>query len=109
MNWMARPTKPMKLYKYLDPEGAQKLFEEPSLWFSLPNTFNDVFDISPAGSHPADGFGMVGVLCLCESPTSSPMWGHYGKKGEGVVLEFDTRAEFFDMYPPCRGRYRAKR
>ena len=37
------------------------------------------------------------------------MWGHYGAKGEGVVLEFDSNSEFFKRYEPYKVRYRAKR
>lgn len=100
---------PKKLYKYLTPDGATKLFEKPSIWFRLSNKFNDVFDMRPAGSHQTDGFSAIPVLCLCETPTSAPMWGHYGEKGEGVVLEFDTNSEFFKRYEPHKVRYRTKR
>lgn len=100
---------PRKLYKYLSPDGAAKLFAKPSIWFRLSNELNDVFDMRPAGAHPTDGFGTIPVLCLCESPTSAPMWAHYGNKGEGVVLEFDTKSDFFKKYKPYRVRYRVKR
>lgn len=100
---------PRKLYKYLTPDGATKLFEKPSIWFRLSNKLNDVFDMHPAGSHLTDGFGAIPILCLCETPTSAPMWGHYGGKGEGIVLEFDTNAEFFKRYEPYKVRYRTKR
>lgn len=100
---------PRKLYKYLTPEGATKLFENPSIWFRLSNEFNDVFDMHPAGSNPTDGLGAIPVLCLCETAISAPMWAHYGKEGEGVVLEFDTGSEFFKRYKPYQVRYRAKR
>lgn len=100
---------PKKLYKYLAPDGAAKLFERPTIWFRLANKFNDVFDMRPAGSHPTDGFGAIPVLCLCETPTLAPMWAHYGQIGEGVVLEFDTEADFFKLYQPYRVEYRDKR
>lgn len=100
---------PRKLYKYLSSDGATKLFEKPSIWFRLSNKFNDVFDMRPAGSHPMDEFGTIPVLCLCETPTSTPMWGHYGEKGEGVVLEFDTDSEFFKRHEPYKVRYQTKR
>ncbi len=100
---------PRKLYKYLPPDGAEKLFAQPSLWFRFSNKFNDVFDLRPAGSHPTDGFGAIPVLCLCETSTSPPMWAHYGNKGEGIVLEFDTESDFFKRYEPHKVRYRTKR
>lgn len=103
-------SKPKKLYKYLSTEGAQKLFSSsrPSLWFRLPNKLNDVFDLRPVGSY-VDGFGSIAVLCLSETPTSVPMWAHYGSGGQGMVLEFDVNSEFFRQYPPIKVRYRSKR
>lgn len=102
-------SRPKKLYKYLTPEGAVKFFENPSIWFRLSNKLNDVFDMHPSGSHPMDGLGAIPVLCLCETATSVPMWAHYGKEGQGVVLEFNTGTEFFKRYEPHQVRYRTKR
>ena len=102
-------SRPRKLYKYLSPEGAAKLFESPSIWFRFSNKLNDPFDMQPAGGHPTDGLGAIPILCLSETPTSAPMWAHYGKESEGVVLEFDTGAEFFKRYGPHQVRYQTKR
>lgn len=100
--------KPKKLYKYLSAEGAKALFLEPSLWFSLSNKLNDVFDLRPVGSF-VDEFGQIAVFCLSETPLSRPMWAHYGSMGQGVVLEFDLNSDFFAQYPPSKVLYRSKR
>ena len=116
---------PKFLYKYLSQEGAQKLFdsEYPSIRFSLPHTFNDPYDVNPSGSSSSHGLDAIGVLCLCETPISIPMWGHYGygkvdnevfKKssivhGGGVVLEFSTNSEFFKKYNLIKVKYTANR
>lgn len=103
-------SKPQKLYKYLSTDGAEKLFTspDPSLWFRLSNKLNDVYDLRPVGSC-ADEFGLIAVLCLSETPTSIPMWAHYGSSGEGVVLEFSVESDFFAQYTPFRVRYRSNR
>ncbi len=106
---MSLYSRPKKLYKYLSPKGATKLFENPSIWFRLSSKLNDVFDMRPAGTHPIDGFGAIPIFCLCETPTSMPMWTHYCEKGQGVVLEFNTDTEFFKQYKPYRVQYQAKR
>lgn len=116
---------PKFLYKYLSQEGAQKLFdsENPVVRFSLPSSFNDPFDVNPSGNSRGQGLDGIGVLCLCETPTSIPMWGHYGygkveneafKKssivhGGGVVLEFSTNSEFFKKYNLIKVKYIANR
>ena len=116
---------PKFLYKYLSQEGAQNLFdsEYPSIRFSLPRTFNDPYDVNPSGSSSSQGLDAIGVLCLCETPTSIPMWGHYGygkveneafKKsiivhGGGVVLEFSTNSDFFKKYNLVKVKYAANR
>lgn len=105
-------SKPQKLYKYLSTDGAEKLFasSDPSLWFRLSNKLNDVYDMRPVGSSPfGNQFGSIAVLCLSETPTSCPMWAHYGSNGEGIVLEFSTGADFFAQYPPLKVRYQSKR
>ena len=104
--WMFR--KPKKLYKYISAEGAKDFFQDPALWFRLPNRLNDIFDINPVGSNRVD-FGGVAVFCLSETPTSAPMWAHYGSKGEGVVLEFALQSDFFWKYPPVKVCYQSKR
>lgn len=100
--------RPKKLYKYMSAEGAKDFFENPAIWFRIHNQLNDIFDINPVGSYPPD-FGGVAVFCLSESPTSVPMWAHYGSQGKGVVLEFSLTAEFFRKYPALKVCYRSKR
>lgn len=107
--WTCFFPKPHKLYKYLSTKGANDILAspEPSLWFRLPNKLNDIFDLCPVG-YPW-GFVPIGVFCLTETPISIPMWAHYGSMGQGVVLEFDVRLDFFTQYPPWKVRYQAKR
>ena len=100
--------KPKKLYKYMDAKGAKNFFDNPSLWFSLPSRLNDIYDLNPVGAHPTQ-WGGAGILCFSDTPTSVPMWAHYGKKGNGVVLEFSFQSDFFRKYPPRKVRYRSKR
>ena len=38
-----------------------------------------------------------GVLSLSENPKSSLMWAHYAENYEGMVLQFDTGSEFFQL------------
>lgn len=39
----------------------------------------------------------LGIFCLAEVPTHSPMWAHYGGRHFGVVVEFDERNRWFDQ------------
>lgn len=118
--------RPKKLYKYLSADGAEKLFNDPSLWFCLPGRLNDIYDLNPVGSYPAK-WGGYAVLCLSGTPTSVPMWSHYGSEGNskewqevsgkriagnggnGMVLEFSVQSDFFRKYPPKKISYRSKR
>ncbi len=102
--------RPKKLYKYLSADGAQQLFSSnnPAIWFRLSNRLNDIYDLRPIGSY-ADEFGALATFCLSESPSSAPMWAHYGSGGEGVILEFSLQSEFFAKIPPIKVRYRTKR
>jgi len=38
----------------------------------------------------------VGILSLTENPNNLLMWSHYGSSHGGMVLEFDSRNEFFN-------------
>lgn len=105
-------SKPKKLYKYISVEGAKDFFKNPSLWFRLSSGLNDIFDLNPVGANSMDwGMDWAGtaVFCLSETPTSAPMWAHYGSQGKGVVLEFSLESDFFDKYPPKKVRYRSRR
>jgi len=84
------------------------MFECPALWFRLPNQFKDVFDLRPVGSF-VDGYWSIAVLCLTETPTSMPMWAHYGDGGEGIALEFSADSNFFKEHALAKVRYSAKR
>jgi hypothetical protein len=99
---------PAKLYKYLPENAAEAFFKNPEVRFTLGNRLNDPFDLAPVGSY-ADHYGAIGVFCLSSTPTSMPMWAHYGDLGRGVVLEFRTDASFFDEYAPAQVKYKKKR
>lgn len=99
---------PTKLYKYLPEKAAKHFFEKPEIRFTLSNKLNDPFDLAPVGSY-TDSYGAIGVFCLSSTPTSIPMWAHYGDVGRGVVLEFRTDAPFFDEHFPVQVKYKKKR
>lgn len=99
---------PAKLYKYLPEKSAEAFFENPQVRFTLGNRLNDPFDLAPVGSN-TDYYGAIGVFCLSSTPTSIPMWTHYGDVGRGVVLEFRTDASFFNEHVPAEVKYKKKR
>ncbi len=61
--------------------------------------------------------GLVGVLCLTESPDNLLMWAHYAKSHQGFVVEFDGNDKFFnrrrsdedEFFHLRKVRYSAKR
>lgn len=99
---------PTKLYKYLPEKAAKEFFEKPEIRFTLSNKLNDPFDLAPVGSY-TDNYDAIGVFCLSSTPTSIPMWAHYGDVGRGVVLEFRTDGPFFDEHFPAQVKYKKKR
>ncbi|WP_168197108.1 DUF2971 domain-containing protein [Agromyces laixinhei] len=102
-----------KLYKYLAPDLAGKALSQngATLKFSLPNEFNDPFELFLTVDHnfPPDtlafyeevigAMGMMPTTCFSRHPDVVPMWAHYGQNGEGFVIEIDEaslRAELGD-------------
>ncbi|WP_310441530.1 DUF2971 domain-containing protein [Sulfurimonas sp.] len=115
----------MSIYKYLSFENAKKIFENQTLRFSNPLSFNDPFELKPNiskltdssnhlvintvsdllnGSGQAQKFhdGLVsnlsngiGILCLSAKKDNLLMWAHYAEEHRGIVIEFDQEHEFF--------------
>lgn len=98
----------MLIFKYLAPEGAEKVLEQNdrlSLKFGMPREYNDPYELflqpsSPLGTEELRAFfefffGRVvqaPVSCFSMRPECVPMWAHYAKQGEGIVLGFDEDA-----------------
>lgn len=102
-----------KLYKYLGPELAGVALSEDgaTLKFSLPREFNDPFELFltvDRNSPPEtlafyeEAIGQVEDMpttCFSSHPDIVPMWAHYGRNGQGFVIEVDEdllRAEVGD-------------
>ncbi|MGO4489920.1 DUF2971 domain-containing protein [Microbacterium sp. 2RAF4] len=95
-----------KLYKYLGPElaGIALSHDGASLKFSLPREFNDPFELflTVDRSSPPETLAfyeeVIGEIddmpttCFSSHPDVVPMWAHYGRNGQGFVIEVDQDA-----------------
>jgi len=96
------------LFKYLSPDGALKVLdsqERCTLKFSLPDAYNDPYELFLQPSEPLDEeveraffkFYLGRVLqtpmtCFSGRPDSVPMWAHYTHEGAGACIALDAEA-----------------
>ena len=90
---------PPVLYKYYSPERL-RIFQEPSIRFTMPTEFNDVFDsysadVRVGGIRLRPPRETLGIFCMTQSPEDHLMWVHYAAQHTGFVIGFDTRADIF--------------
>jgi hypothetical protein len=105
------PPAPPILYKYYPPERVD-IFQNWSIRFSHPGTFNDLFD-SDLKPHDQRSRGArlknsytVGVFCMTTDPDSPLMWGHYAASHTGFVLGLKSDIPpFSDDLGPQRVEY----
>jgi hypothetical protein len=104
----------MLLFKYVSPEAAAKVFENPrelSIRFGLPKTYNDPYELFLQPDPPLQDeeqrafynyfLGEVveaPVACFSKRPDSVVMWAHYGREGAGICLAFDEDV-LADQFP----------
>lgn len=95
------------VYKYFSADVFDLVFKTPgqvSLKCSLPKDYNDPYELFLGIDLGSDTEGLatykvvVGDIpqlyttCFSASPSSNPMWAHYGKNHSGFVVEFDREA-----------------
>jgi Protein of unknown function (DUF2971) len=106
----------MKLYKYVHPDTVGRVFGDDDTVLvkcSLPSEFNDPYELFLTidfGVGPellAFYQDLVGELvqtptaCFSRAPDVVPMWAHYGREGQGAVIEFDEQC-LAGAYAKCR-------
>ncbi len=99
----AQPLKPKKIYKYIGPDGIEKVFHSANvgtLKCSLPKEFNDPYELfltinfnerPDALAFYADAIGELPqfpTTCFSRSPIVLPMWAHYARNLEGFAVDF---------------------
>ncbi len=95
-----KTARPPILYKYYSPKRVD-FFEDLSVRFSRPDTFNDVFDINwsiPDKTGRRDLFALrntLGVFCTTSDPTNHLMWVHYAEEHKGFAIGFNSNAALF--------------
>lgn len=71
--------------------------DEYSKIMSLSNTLNDGASYIDAAFDAQCGVrASVGVLCFASKEDNLLMWAHYANNHEGICIEFDRRADFFN-------------
>ena len=99
---MSEEIKP-RLYKYVSPGNVDNVFaidEKATLKFSLPQQFNDPYELFLTINFNRDPeelafyLDLIGenlqypTTCFSKSPSVVPMWAHYAQNHQGFVIEF---------------------
>lgn len=93
-----------KLYKYAGPDAVAKAFSVPgacTLRCSYPKDFNDPYELFLVIDYDQDPgvlayyretigqIPQIATTCFSKSPEVVPMWAHYARNHEGIVIEVD--------------------
>lgn len=91
----------MRLYQFLDPEGALAALSQSRLRISRIDRLNDPFEFLSADLSDHERRRQLartkarlaknrGLLCFSRTWRNPVLWGHYARKHEGLCLGFDV-------------------